>query len=154
MVATLYEWLMLVHVLAAMVWLGGLVSLTVLAWGILRSGDGGAAVRFASLLGTVGPRVFAPAVVVVIGCGIGMVVDSPAWSFGQTWVRLALALFSAVFFVGVALQSRAGIGAGRAAAAGDVDGAVRHVRRWSRGNVLVLAILLLITWDMIFKPGL
>jgi uncharacterized membrane protein len=152
--ASSYEWMLFGHLLAAMLWLGGLTALSVLAWRLLASGDADAVVRFAASLGIVGPIVFAPAVVAVVGFGIGLVADSPAWTLGQTWVWLALVLFGAAFAVGAIFQSRAGIGAGRAAAAGDAQEAVRQVRRWSRGNVVVLALLLAIAWDMVFKPGL
>jgi uncharacterized membrane protein len=153
-VATLYEWLVLAHVLAAMVWLGGLFALTALAWRVLAARDDAATLGLAASLGTIGPLVFAPAVVVLFGAGIGMVADSPAWTFGQTWVRLALAVFAAVFVLGAVFQSRAGIRAGRAAAAGDAATAGHELRRWALGNVAVLALLLLAVCDMVFKPGL
>lgn len=154
MLATAYDWLMLVHVVAAMVWLGGLVAMSVLVWRILAGGDAKAALGFAATLGVVGPLVFAPALVLVVAAGVAMVADSSAWSFGQTWVVLALVLFAVVFAVGALFQSRAGIGAGRAAEAGDATAAARQLRRWATGNVTILAVLLVITWDMVFKPGL
>jgi len=153
-VASVYQWLLLGHVLAAMLWLGGLTALSVLAWRLLASGDADGTLRFAGALGTIGPIVFAPSVVAVVGFGVALVADSDVWDVGQTWIQLALALFAAVLIVGIAFQSRAGIGASRAAAAGDAGEARRQVRRWSLGNVAVLALLLVITWDMVFKPGL
>jgi len=153
-VASLYEWALLAHIAAGMVWLGGLVALSVLMWRVLRSGDDPATLRLAASLGVVGPLVFAPAVVVVFGAGVAMVLDSAAWSFAQTWVWLALALFGGAFAAGAIFQSRAGTGAGRAASAGDAADAARQLRRWSLGNVAMVALLLAITWDMVFKPGL
>lgn len=60
--------------------------------------------RFVTSLRMIGPRVLAPAMVVVVGLGIWMVVQSDAWGFGQTWVLLALALFAAVFLIGAVFQ--------------------------------------------------
>jgi uncharacterized membrane protein len=153
-VASAYQWLLLGHVLAAMLWLGGLVALSVLAWRLHASGDADATLRFAGALGTVGPLVFAPSVVAVVAFGVALLADSDTWDVGQTWVQLALALFAVALVFGAAFQSRAGIGASRAAAAGDATAARGQVRRWAVGNVAVIALLLAITWDMVFKPGL
>src|SRR5207247_2309696 len=88
----------------------------------------------------IGPLVFAPAMVAVLGLGIWLVLDNDAWSFGQSWVWLALALFAAAFFVGAVFQSRAAIGAERAAAAGKDAEAARQLCRWSWGMGLILAL--------------
>jgi hypothetical protein len=82
-----------------------------------------------------------------------MVVDDDAWGFGQAWVRLALALLAAAFVVGAVFQSRAAILAQRAVTAGDHGEATRQLRRWSWGMRLILLLLLVVTWDMVFKPG-
>ena len=91
--ATLYDWLMFLHVLAAMIWVGGGVALAVLATQVLRSGDSDAVARFVGSLRLLGPLMFAPALLAVLGLGIWLVLDSDAWDFGQTWVWLALTLF-------------------------------------------------------------
>jgi uncharacterized membrane protein len=152
--AELYDWLLFLHVLAAMVWVGGLVALTVFASLVLASGEPGAVGRFVASLRVIGPAMLLPAMASVIGFGIWLVLDSDAWSFGQTWVWLALALFGGAFIVGAAFQSRAAIDAQRAAEAGDHDEAARQLRRWSWGMRLILLLLVVAAWDMVFKPGL
>ena len=152
--AALYDWLMFLHILAAMVWVGGLLAVGVLATRVVRSGDRDAITSFVGNLRVIGPLVFAPAMVAVVGLGIWLVLDSDAWTFGQTWVWLALTLFAAAFLVGAVFQSRAAIGAGRAAAAGDHIEAARQLRCWTWGMGLILALLVVITWDMVIKPGL
>ena len=92
--------------------------------------------------------------VLVLGLGIWMVIDSDAWTFGQGWVRLALGLFAVAFVVGALFQSRAAILAQRAVGAGDQGEATRQLRRWSWGMRLILLLLLVVTWDMVFKPGI
>lgn len=151
--ASLYEWLMLAHVVGAMVWLGGLVALSALAWRVTMTADDPAAGRFAAALGVLGPLVFLPALLVVLGFGMGMVADTDEWSFGQTWIWLALVLFGVAFVIGAAFQSRAGIAARRAGDAGDLGEAVHQLRRWLVGAVLILGVLVVVTWDMVFKPG-
>ena len=82
--ATRYQWLLLLHILAAMVWLGGLVVLTALGTHVARSGERDAVARFLGSLRTVGPFVLAPATIAVLGFGIWLVIDSDTWDFGQT----------------------------------------------------------------------
>jgi uncharacterized membrane protein len=153
-VATLYDWLMFAHVLAAMIWVGGSAAVSVLAANVVRSGERDAIERFIGSLRLVGPLVFAPATLAVLGFGIWLVLDSDAWDFGQTWIWFALVLFAAAFVVGAAFQSRAAIGAQRAAAAHDDREAARQLGRWSWGSRVILLLLVVATWDMVFKPGL
>jgi uncharacterized membrane protein len=150
----MYDWLLFVHIVAAMAWVGGLLVLTVLAATVLRGGEPDAVARFVRSFRVIGPVVLAPASVSVIAFGIWMVVDSNAWDFGQTWILLALALFAAAFLIGAVFQSRTAIHAERAVAAGDHGEAIRQLRRWSWGMRLILLLLLVVTWDMVFKPGL
>jgi uncharacterized membrane protein len=152
--ATTYDWLLFLHILAAMVWVGGLVTLTVLAGQIVRRGDAGSIARFASSLRTIGPFVYAPATVAVLALGIGLVTDTDAWNFGQTWIIVALTLFGAAFFIGAVFQSRSAIAATRAAEAGESAVAIRQLRRWLWGMRVILVLLVVITWDMTVKPGL
>jgi Na+/pantothenate symporter len=82
------------------------------------------------------------------------VLDSAAWDFGQTWVLLALALFAAAVAVGVVHQARATINAQKAIERNDHTEARRQLVRWTWGYALVVALLLVIAWDMTFKPGM
>jgi hypothetical protein len=137
-----------------MVWVGGLVALNVLVAVVLRSGGEGEVARFVSTLRIVGPATLAPAMLGVVGFGIWLVLESDAWRFGQAWVWLALVLFAVAFVVGAAFQSRAAIGAQRAVEAGDDAEAVRQLRHWAWGMRGILLVLLVIAWDMVFKPWL
>jgi len=152
-VASLYEWLLFLHVIAVMVWVGGVVVLGALSALVLRNRDAAAIARFVGMLRVVGPAVLAPAPAVALGAGIWMVVDSDAWAFDQEWIYIALALLGAAFLYGAAFQSRAAIAAERASTSGDDAEAARQLRRWSVGSALILVLLVVATWDMIFKPG-
>jgi uncharacterized membrane protein len=151
--AELYDWLVLLHILAAMIWVGGIALLGVYATLLLRSGEQDPILRFVRSLRVIGPLVLAPATIGVVAFGVWLVLDSNAWSFEQTWIWLALGLFGAAFLVGAVFQSRAAIGAQRAAEAGRHDEAALQLRRWTWGMRLILLILLVIAWDMVFKPG-
>jgi len=82
LVASLYDWLMFFHIVAAMVWVGGLVTLALLATQALRGDQPDNVARFVRSLRLIGPM-FGPAMVLVLGLGIWMVIDSDAWTFGQ-----------------------------------------------------------------------
>jgi uncharacterized membrane protein len=148
----LYDWLLLAHIVAATVWVGGGALMSMFATRSLREGPESVG-RFVSQLRVTGPRFFAPAVVLVLALGIGLVLDGPGWSFGQLWVRLGLGLYAAAFILGVVFLSRAAIRAARAASEGDDQGAARNLQAWIWGYRLVLLLLLVTMWDMVFKPG-
>lgn len=153
-VATLYQWLLFAHVLAAMAWLGGALLLGITVTSVLRSGEPDSIVRFTSGLRSIGPRLLAPATLGVLAFGLWMVLDSPAWKFGHFWVELALGLFAGAALIGAAWLSQTSLRAERAAESGDTDEAVRQLTRWSRGYRLVILLLVIAAWDMVFKPGL
>jgi uncharacterized membrane protein len=151
---TLYDWLLFLHIVAATLWVGGTAILSALATYTVRGGDREEVRRFLEGLRVLGPIVFGPALIALVALGVWMVVDSGAWSFGQTWIWLALGLAAAAVVVGAAVQGRAAIGARKAAAAGDDGEAVRQLRRYALGGRLVFLLLLVAIWDMVFKPGL
>jgi uncharacterized membrane protein len=150
----LYGWLLLVHILAAMVWVGGVAVLTVLVARTLADAEPQATARFVRNLRVVGPSILAPAPILVLGLGLWLVAENRTWDLGQLWLQIALGLFAAAFLVGVAFQSRAGILADRAVARNDHESLCTHLRRWSWGSRLILALLVAATWAMVLKPGL
>ena len=152
--ASLSEWLLFLHILAAMIWVGGLVSLSVLAALALRSGEHDAVARFVANLRLIGPLTLAPAMLAVVGFGIWLVLESSVWGFRQTWIWLAFALFAVAFVIGAAFQSRSAISAQRAVEGGDHDEAARQLRRWSLGMWAITLLLIVTLWDMVSKPGL
>jgi uncharacterized membrane protein len=150
----LYDWLVFVHVLAAMLWVGGITVLGAFAVRVLREREAESVGRFLGSLRRIGPLVLAPAPVLLVAFGIWAVAESDAWDFGQLWVQLGLGLFAVAFLVGAAHQSTAAIAAERAAARGDDDEALRRLRRWAWGMALIVVLLVVATWAMVFKPGL
>ncbi len=148
-------WLLFVHVLSAMVWLGGGLTLMVAGFRARSSARPEAVAEFAGTVPFVGLRVLMPSVVVLLVTGIWQVLASSAWSFSQLWVRLALGLFILAFLVGAVYLSRVGIGLARATADNRLASeGTALLNRWLVGYVVVLALLVVAVWDMIFKPGL
>jgi uncharacterized membrane protein len=145
-----YDWLVFFHVLAAMVWVGGITVLGAFAIRILREDDPAAVGRFLGSLRRIGPLVLAPAPVLLLGFGIWAVLDSDAWDFGQLWIDLSLGAFVVAFLIGAAHQSRAALAAERAT---DPAVARHHLRRWAWGMGVIVALLVVATWAMVLKPG-
>ena len=152
MIAALYDWLIFLHILAAMFWLGGITVVGAFAVRILRTREPGATAAFLGSLRVIGPLVLAPAPVLLLAMGIWMVAKQ--WDFSQTWVSVGLTLFAVAFLIGAAHQSRAAIAAERASKAGDDALALKYLRRWAYGMAVILVLLIAATWDMVFKPGL
>jgi hypothetical protein len=93
---TWYEFLLFVHVTAAVIWLGGAFTFQMYGAVVRRGGDPDEIARFAGRAGMLGERMFVPASLVVILAGIGMMIDGN-WDWGQLWVVFALVTFAASF---------------------------------------------------------
>jgi uncharacterized membrane protein len=152
----LNSWLHFVHVVAAMVWVGGGLMLSIVGFRARSRSRPEAIGDFARALPYVGVRVLMPSVVLVLVTGVWQVLASSAWKFTQLWVILALGLFGVAFLIGAVYLSGVGIALARA---GSDDGpgredAIALLNRWLAGYIVVLVVLLVIVWDMVFKPGL
>jgi uncharacterized membrane protein len=79
-----------------------------------------------------------------------------AWDFAQLWVLIGLGLFVVAFGIGVGYLSRIGIQLSRIAGAGERSSVDERalLARWIPGCRVVLVVLIVIVWDMVFKPGL
>jgi uncharacterized membrane protein len=149
----LYQLVLYVHILSGVIWVGGAVYAQLLAYRASRSADHAdlpVVARHAAFLGT---RVFMPAALLIIITGVVMVLQ--AWSFGQLWIAVAVALWvlSAVLggaYVGPRIAS---IGAlfekeGPESPAGRAI--LERVFLVSRLELVSFAIIIAM---MIFKPG-
>jgi uncharacterized membrane protein len=143
----LYEVLLLFHILAAITWVGGAVSINILGARMQR-GEAIALAEFARQTEWIGSRLFAPSTVLVLGLGIWMVAINDAWTIGQLWIILALVGIAITGITGAAFfgpESKRISEAIRARGPDDPD-ARRRIRR-----VIALGRL---DVDMVIKPGL
>lgn len=153
---TLYEGLLFVHILAGIVWVGGGVALDLVAARIARTGDAAELWRFLQTLDWLGPRVFGPTSMVVLGLGLAMVAINDVWTIGQLWIVIALVLFAASFVVGMGFFGPESKRIAAAIEAGGPDSpeAQRRIRRLFLVSRLELVVLVVIVWDMVVKPGI
>ena len=92
---TLYQVLLFAHVLGVVVWLGGAVSMLLLWWRAVRSGDGPAMASQAGTSLWLEQRVALPAAAVVLLAG-GWLMTEGSWAMDQGWLHIGMgAVFGA-----------------------------------------------------------
>jgi uncharacterized membrane protein len=141
------------HVLSAMVWVGGGVMMQALAMRSFRAGPE-EALRYAQQAAWTGNRVFLPASITTLVFGLGLVgVAHYEW---KLWLTLGL-----IGYVITAVNGGAVLGrlskqlAQLATERGPSDPVVQYTaRRLRRAMSVDLVIVALVVFDMIVKPGL
>jgi uncharacterized membrane protein len=149
-----YELLLFVHVLAAVVWVGGATSLQVLAIRAERSPDAGRVANFATEAEWVGSRVFLPASLVLLLAGIGLTFEGD-WGFTTPWVLLGLIAYGLSALTGsLFLGPESGRIGRMITEVGPQDpDVIARIKRIFVVSRIELAVLLLIVFDMTVKPG-
>jgi uncharacterized membrane protein len=148
-----YNAYLLLHVVAAVVWLGGGLTMSVLGTRIAKQDDPVRMAAFARDAEWIGNRVFVPAALLVLVFGFVMIHEGPA-SFDQLWIQLALGLFGVTFLTGALFL---GPQAGKVAklieelgvAAPAVQEQIRRVLFVSRLDLLTLYSIVVV---MVAKP--
>ncbi len=150
---SLDPWLHLLHILSAIVWVGGGFILSVVGSRARSSSDPRAIRDFAETLSYVGIRVMMPAVIGTLVFGVWMVLENASWNFRQFWVLFGIGLLVLAFLIGAVWLGRVGTQL-LSVGPDDVTNAKLLLGRWLIGYRVVLLVLLIAVWDMVFKPGL
>lgn len=143
----------LVHIVAAMAWLGGGFLASVFARR-MKTADPRHALGFARAMSMVSQRVFMPAAIIVLAVGTWMVLDSEIYSFEQAWIVIgiaAVAITAAMgpaFFKPTITKGIAAMEAGNGPEAGAI------MKRLGIGSKIALVIQFVAVWAMVVKPGL
>jgi uncharacterized membrane protein len=149
----LYEFLLTVHVLCAVIWVGGAVMTHVFGRLARKEGPEGQLV-FTGQATRLGYLVFAPLSVILLVAGV-LLVDEVGYSYGDLWVTIGFLGFLTSFVLGIGYYPRAGRRYGEIAA-GDGPGSPAAewiYRRTATVNMVELSILLLVIIAMTTKPG-
>lgn len=96
---TLNEFLLLVHIVASIVWVGGAIGFEIIAHRtVSRGGDGAmqALAKDAEVMGFV----FGGSSALVLGSGIWIVADRSYLSFSDTWIWLSLVITGVLVLMG------------------------------------------------------
>jgi uncharacterized membrane protein len=143
-----------IHVLAAIVWVGGALMIQLLAVRIMKSNDPNELARFAKNVEYISIRTFIPASLVLLALGF-VLMDKGGWEY-KFWVIFALVGWGASFLLGVlVLSPESGRVAKLIEERGGVDAEIgARIERILLYSRVELAVIALIAMDMVLKPGL
>ena len=150
---TWYTFFKSVHVVAAVVWVGGATMIQALAFRIVRTGDARRQAEFSKDTEIVGMRLFIPTTWILLLAGIAMMINLD-WPWGQNWIVFGLISFALSFAVGAGFLGPEG---GRIAEIIDREGpespaAQARIRRISLISRCELVILVTVIVNMVVKP--
>jgi uncharacterized membrane protein len=142
-----------VHVLVAVFWVGGGLTLTVLAMRAQRLGNPKEVVTVANQAAFVGEKLFAPAGLVVFLMGIGMILNGDL-GWNHFWVIAGLIGYVSTFVTGIGVLSPL---AKKIAASAETNGPEHPQTLALIDRILLIArfdvaVLLLVVADMVTKP--
>ena len=149
----MYDLVLYVHIVCAVIWVGGAVYAQLLALRVDRSPDPSELPRLARHIEVIATRVFLPAAVLLFVAGTVMTLQ--AWSFGQAWIAVSVALWVVSAVVGAVYL---GPRVKRAADLFEAEGPTSQAGRELIDRLFMVSRLELIGFAVIialmtFKPG-
>jgi uncharacterized membrane protein len=152
---SLYEFLLFVHILMAVMWVGGGIAIQVLAIRATRAKDPVRTAAVSADAEWMGLRVFMPASILLLVSGIWAASEGN-WDFGQAWISIGFAAFLFSFFLGMTfLGPESGrikqLVRERSYQDPEVQRRIGRILLFSR---IELVVLLVAIWAMVAKPGL
>jgi uncharacterized membrane protein len=154
LLTTTYQWLLTIHILAAVVWVGGAFTVQMMAIRVARDPDPGRLAGFSRDVEMVGMRVFLPASLVLLVFGFWLVHEGN-WSLSEGWLTFGLIVIAISIVTGAGFL---GPEAGRIARVIDAEGpaspeARRRIDRIFLVSRVELVLLVLVVIAMAAKPG-
>ena len=149
----MYQLLVFVHIVCAIIWVGGAFFAQLLAIRVQRASDPTELPSFARNVEFLGMRVFLPASILLFIAGAAMVAQ--AWSFGQLWVAVAMGLWLLSVLLGALYI---GPRTKKIAALFEAEGPTSTSARALLDKVFLVSRLELVSFAvivalMVFKPG-
>jgi uncharacterized membrane protein len=153
---TVFVWIKTVHVLSAVVWVGGGVFIQVYITRLRKADETPRLMAFAKEVESIANRLFLPASILVLLAGIAMIWYSPGFRLTELWVILGLVGIVNTIVIGAGFL---GPEAGRIAAAAEASGpespeVVRRTNRIFTISRIDLAVLIFVIVMMVTKPTL
>lgn len=148
---SLYQWLIYVHILGAITWIGVGIAFVLLG---IRAEKTGTVWAVVDQMEWLSRRVGAPSVIVMAATGIWMVARSEAWSFAQGWVSAGFAGLILFFLMGVGVHAPnyRRIRRAQAEHGHDSPEAMRLVRRSFLAGRIEVGLMAVVVWIMVAKP--
>ncbi|HEY7468411.1 MAG TPA: DUF2269 family protein [Acidimicrobiia bacterium] len=147
----MYDLLVLIHILSAMVWVGGGFVLVAVERHAFNTGGHEGLDRTMRALEWTDDWIFTPAPLLVVATGVTMVIVNDAWAFSQSWIYLALGLIVVEFVTGFRELNR--IKAAResgSVSSPEYGVALKAYLRFAPFAVSLLGVIVVL---MVFKPG-
>ena len=150
---TYYEILKFLHVLAAIIWLGGGFMILTLVVRAERADDGLLLKKIAENTKWLAQRIFIPSSLAVLVLGILATIEGP-WGFGDLWIVLGLIGYAASFLTGILFLEPEGkrIDAAMTEYGPGSPQAAHHIRRINVVQRMEMVILFLAVAVMAVKP--
>jgi uncharacterized membrane protein len=151
---TLYEFLLALHVIAAIIWLGAGFVLALQVFAAERAGAHDRVVDHHADVDWLSTRLFIPASLATLLLGF-LVVAEGSWSLDQLWIVIGLGGWLASFLIGILVFKPAAerIAALREEERGPNDPELAAlVRRVNIFDRIELLVLFLVAADMVIKP--
>jgi uncharacterized membrane protein len=142
------------HILMAIVWVGGALMIQLLAFQVLKADDPTRIEKFAKDIEVIGMRTFIPSSLILVVLGF-VLIHMGRWPYAF-WIVFAMVIWALSFISGAAfigpesgrigklIEERGGVDA-------DVRRRIERLLLFSR---VELALLALLAMDMVLKPGL
>jgi uncharacterized membrane protein len=148
-----YELWLFLHIVGAIVWIGGAAVAQVFAVLARRSGDPARTAAFGRDVLFVGSRIFLPASIVVFITGVALTEDG-GWGWSEPFIVFGVLAWAAVAAVafGYVLREMNGIGA-RIAAEGPSPALAARINTLVLIARVVILVLFVIVFVMVVKPG-
>lgn len=150
----MYEFWLFIHVLMAIVWVGGGINLQIIGTRLQAANDPVQMAQFTRQVEWIGTRVLSPASVLIVIAGVFMTLD--LWDFEQLWIIIGIAGFlysfiNGAFFLGPLSGKTGKLLEERGPEDAEVQGNIRRLFTLSR---IELVILIVVVWAMTMKPTL
>lgn len=151
---TMYEFWLFVHVLMAIVWVGGSIHLQIIGSRLQAADDPVQLGNFNRQVEWIGTRVLTPASILIVIAGVFMVLDR--WDFEQLWIIIGIAGFAysfvnGAFFLGPLSGKTGKLIDERGVEDTQVQANIGRLFFLSR---IELVILIVVVWAMTMKPTL
>ncbi|HZR95541.1 MAG TPA: hypothetical protein VFA56_07580 [Gaiellaceae bacterium] len=141
------------HVLMAIIWIGGALMIQLFAFRILKESDSSRIARFTKDVEFIGMRTFVPASLILVVLGFVLMHQGHwQWKFWAVFaiVAWALSFVSGAFFlgpesgrIGKLIDERGGVDA-------EIQSRIERILLHSRVEMVLIA---LVAMDMVLKPG-
>jgi uncharacterized membrane protein len=150
-----YNWIKLVHILAAIVWVGGGIFIQIYVTRLMSAGEMTRLGLFAKDLEKIGNIVFIPASITVLIMGIVMVAYAPFIEVTDLWIILGLAgIVSTILFGSLFLGPEAGrLGTMIEERGYDDPELQSRMRRLFLVSRVDLSVIVFVVVMMVLKPG-